>query len=819
MKRPPLRRSLFFRWVPLLLLGQLAILTALGLFFWYQAQNAAQTLVLDRLTTLQVELRAALQEPLLARNLPTLEEIATELAATAEIDYLAVFDAAGQRLALAGHVPHSELPEGQPLATLKHRSATLLPRYDVLLPLTSGAVQVGYSPQPLLTWLTTFTQTGLAAVVAATLFALLLYLVFFLRVSHRLGVIEATANHLAAGDRHVHAPEGDSDEIARLGRAFNRMAREIADQLTQRTIAEREMEATLAVLEAEHAQFTALLEAMRLGVLLVDTQNQILFANTALRRLWHIPPEAPLVGRNARDAMRASNTLCAEPDHFSKLLLMVPGTQEISDSTELHLIDGRILLQLFFPVRDSHQRLIGRLWLFEDITRERRSAEQLIYLAERDGLTGLYNRRRFAELLEEKLNEAMRNRHEAALLLFDIDEFKQLNDTFGHRAGDALLARIASELTTITRAHEIVARLGGDEFAVLIPLLQNHNEPQQLAERIIRTLARIPFEFDGQRIGVTVSLGVALFPEHGTTPDDLVVAADIAMYQAKNAGRNPWRGYRADASAASVTQLNWNQRLERALTESLFELHFQGIYRLDGTLAHVEALVRMRDPEEPTRLVAPAHFIPAAEKSGKIRDLDRWVITAALEHLSRHPEAPRIAVNISGRTLSDPGFLPWLESVWHAVPPHARRLLFEITETAAIGDLQEAIRFANQLHEMGAILCLDDFGTGFSSFSYLKYIPADIVKIDGQFIRDLPQDENNRLIVRAIAEVARGMGKTTIAEFVEDHETLTLLAHLGIDAVQGYYLGRPSPQWPASNVAVNDPQGAAPAPNQRVANG
>ncbi|HNQ48405.1 MAG TPA: EAL domain-containing protein, partial [Hydrogenophilus thermoluteolus] len=427
----------------------------------------------------------------------------------------------------------------------------------------------------------------------------------------------------------------------------------------------------------------------------------------------------------------------------------------------------------------------------------RRSTEQLIYLAERDGLTGLYNRRRFAELLEEKLNEALRQRRTAALLLFDIDEFKQLNDTFGHRAGDALLARIASELTAITRSNEIVGRLGGDEFAILLPAYQNRSEPQQLAERIIRALARIPFDFDGQRIGITVSLGVALFPEHGSNPDELVVAADIAMYQAKNAGRNTWRCYSTDAFAAgSPTQLNWNQRIEQALAEGLFELHYQGVFRLDGTLTHVEALIRMRDPEDPTRLVSPTHFIPAAEKSGKIREIDRWVIEHALRTLSEYRDAPRIAVNLSGRTLSDPGFAMWLENRWHQAPPHARRLLFEITETAAIGDLQEAIRFADLVHKLGAALCLDDFGTGFSSFSYLKYIPAEVVKIDGQFIRDLTQDESNRLIVRAIAEVARGLGKTTVAEFVEDQETLDLLKRLGIDAAQGYHLGKPTPTLP-----------------------
>ncbi|MBW7657246.1 diguanylate cyclase [Hydrogenophilus thermoluteolus] len=518
MNLPIFRRSLFSRWVPWLLLVQLLLFAAFGAFFWREAQSAANTLALQRLHTLQLELAAALQGPLLERDIPTLREIAEALVQNGEIAYLAIFNGADERLVLVGASAETSLPDGKTLAALSAAETRLPNRFDVRLPLISGAVQVGYSPQPLIGLIDRFAETGILVIGGTTLLTFALYLGFFFRVAKRLGAIERTAEQIAAGNLRIRAPEGTHDEIARLGNAFNRMADELAECLTALTIAERETEATLDTLEAEHAQLTALLEAMRLGVLLVDTSDRVVFANSALRRLWHIPAEALLVGQNARNVMRLSDTLCAEPDHFSQLLLTVPGTQEISDSTEIHLIDGRILLQLCFPVRDSHQRLIGRLWLYEDITRERRSAEQLIYLAERDGLTGLYNRRRFAELLEEKLNEALRQRRTAALLLFDIDEFKQLNDTFGHRAGDALLARIASELTAITRSNEIVGRLGGDEFAILLPAYQNRSEPQQLAERIIRALARIPFDFDGQRIGITVSLGVALFPRTWEQP-------------------------------------------------------------------------------------------------------------------------------------------------------------------------------------------------------------------------------------------------------------------------------------------------------------
>jgi len=789
------RQTLLARWLPLFLTVQLLLFVAAGVWLWHQTEVVTRNQAREQVATLAVALHAAFEAPLLTRDLPLLTEIAVEMVRDVQtIDYLAVINAAGERLAVVG-LPEGDapLPAAQPLADFLLSDQALPERVELAIPLGSGTVQVGYSFQPLTSLLNQFAVTTSTLVASLLAVTSLLFLLFFLRLARRLAVIEAGAAEIARDRLAIRLPEGEEDELARLGTAFNQMAEALSERIAALTLAERETQHALGELEVEHAHLTALLEAMRMGVLLVDSNNQVLFANRALRRLWLIPEEAQIVGRNARQALSASTTQCAEPDHFSKLLLTIPGTQEVSDSAEIHLIDGRILLQLCYPVRDPHQRLIGRLWLFEDVTRERRAAEQLIYLAERDGLTGLYNRRRFAELLHEKLSEAERQGRQAALLLFDLDEFKSLNESFGHRAGDALLARVASELIAITRQNEIVARLGGDEFAVLLPAITDKADARHLAERIVRTISRIPFEFDGQRLGVTVSLGIACFPTDADNPDELVVAADLAMYQAKNAGRNAWRFYEHEEQTQALARLSWNQRIEQALTDGLFELHFQGIHHDNGHLSHVEALIRMRDPEAPDRLVSPAYFIPAAEKSGKIREIDRWVITTALATLAAHPEAPRIAVNLSARTLSDPDFPLWLETTWRNAPPHARRLLFEITETAAIGDLQEATRFARFLHQLGASLCLDDFGSGFSSFSYLKYLSADIVKIDGQFVRNLTSDRNDRLIVQAIAQVARGMGKMTVAEFVEDGETFRLLKELGVEAAQGYYLSRPTP--------------------------
>jgi len=247
-----------------------------------------------------------------------------------------------------------------------------------------------------------------------------------------------------------------------------------------------------------------------------------------------------------------------------------------------------------------------------------------------------------------------------------------------------------------------------------------------------------------------------------------------------------------------VQRLSWNDRITRALENGWFELHFQGIYHAAGrTLAHLEALVRMRDPDDPGKLLMPGHFIPIAEKSGKILDIDRWVIRSCVELLASSPRIPSIAVNISARSFDEPSLPGFIADLLqqHGVAP--LRLLIELTETAAVSDMQDAQRFIESLRKTGCPVCLDDFGTGFSSFAYLKHLNADVLKIDGLFIRDLPNDRDNQIFVKAIVDVARGMHKTTVAEFVESQEILEMLIAFGVDLVQGYHLDIPRADHPA----------------------
>jgi len=578
-----------------------------------------------------------------------------------------------------------------------------------------------------------------------------------------------------------------------------RMELDLQDKVMELQQSEDIQKRLVAQAYQEQARMTSLLSAMNIGILFEDVENRVTYFNPAFRRIWLIPDAVDLAGRATRDVLGLSANVLARPDHFSKHILHVLDTHEVSDTFEIVMADGRVVTQLSYPVRDNEGRFIGRLWIYEDVTRERQTAEQLIYLAERDSLTGLYNRHRFQEELARMLADVERRKSHGALLFFDLDEFKYINDTFGHRAGDAMLIRVAGEVHALVRRNEVISRIGGDEFAVLLPDA-TEIDATHLAERIVRAIAQIPFRFEGQNLRLTTSLGIALYPQHGANAEELVSHADAAMYHAKESGKNAWRVYRHDLddSREMLHRLSWNDRLSNALENDLLRLHFQGVYHAaDGSLSHVEALVRMQDETDADRIIMPGHFIPAAEKTGKILDIDRWVIRESIALLKRVPNLPAIAVNISGRSFDEPTLPRYIDELLSEQGVLPRRLMVELTETSAVSDLHDAQRFIEALRQTGCRVCLDDFGTGFSSFAYLKHLKAAILKIDRLFIRDLPNDHDNQVFVKSIVDVARGMNKITVAEFVGDAETLVMLKAFGVDMVQGYHLDMPRANHPA----------------------
>lgn len=550
--------------------------------------------------------------------------------------------------------------------------------------------------------------------------------------------------------------------------------------------------------QREQSRMATLLSGMSIGILFEDRDNRVEYVNPAFRHMWAIDEAVKLVGRPTRDVLDHSTHRFARPDHASKHILHVLDTHEISERFEIDLYDGRILTQLSYPVSDADGRAIGRLWIYEDITHERQTAQQLIYLAEHDALTGLYNRHRFQDHLERMISASTRSGARFGLLYFDLDDFKTINDTFGHRAGDTVLVRAAGEVASLVRGGELFARLGGDEFAILAEMVRGE-EPVQLAERIVHAISAIPFRFRGSNLRLTASIGIALFPQHGDNAEDLVAHADTAMYQAKDSGKNVWAIYdpSRNVAEAMLERMTWSSRIAHALAHDGLELHFQGIYHTrDGSLSHLEALVRMRDPASPERLIMPGQFIPVAEKNGQILEIDRWVIRQSIATLAGHTELAALAINISGRSFDEPGLPHYIQHHLAHYGVEPRRLIIELTETAAVSEMQDAQRFIEALQQTGCLICLDDFGSGFSTFAYLKYLGAHILKIDGMFIRDLPNNRDNQAFVKAMIDVARGLGKITVAEFVEDAATLDMLRGFGVDMAQGYHLDRPSAQLP-----------------------
>ncbi|MFO1386198.1 MAG: EAL domain-containing protein [Chitinivorax sp.] len=554
----------------------------------------------------------------------------------------------------------------------------------------------------------------------------------------------------------------------------------------------------LSEAEQEKARLGALLAAISVGILFVDQRDRIVYCNPAFRQQWRIADTAPLVGSHVDEALRQAGNMpdiCIVQDETNPTSLLAIDTS----LREYAMHDGRVIKQHNHTVIGDTGAKIGSVWLFEDVTESRRAAERLVFLAERDSLTGLFNRYRFQEELSRMLFDADRHKSSVALLFFDLDEFKYINDTFGHGAGDNMLIRVAQEISGQIRRNEILCRLGGDEFALLVPGA-DETEMTILADRLVRAVEQITFGYEGQSLRLGTSVGVALFPQHASNGEELIANADMAMYQAKAAGKNTWRIYRPDQNIARemVDRWSWKERIQQALDNNLLQLHFQGIFHTDDRrLSHLEVLVRMRDEQDPDKLIPPSQFIPVAEKTGKILDIDRWIIRESIKLLATSDAIPSLSVNISGRSFDEPSLPSYIaEQLKHyGVAP--QRLYVEVTETAAVSDMRDAQRFIEALRETGCKVCLDDFGTGFSSFTYLKHLKAEILKIDGMFVRDLLKDQDSQIFVRGMVSMAHSMGKQTVAEFVESQEVLDMLQAFGVDMVQGYYLDRPRADHPA----------------------
>jgi diguanylate cyclase (GGDEF)-like protein len=419
---------------------------------------------------------------------------------------------------------------------------------------------------------------------------------------------------------------------------------------------------------------------------------------------------------------------------------------------------------------------------------------ELRYLADHDPLTALLNRRAFRTRLDTYVNFSSRYGGRGAAMVIDVDGLKEVNDRLGHQQGDNLIRRVAETLRERVRATDIVARLSGDEFAVLMP--QSDVEGALQLGEALRAQVADGFAGDPDLAGATISVGITMFGvESEGGAEAVLAAADEAMYRAKAEGRNRVSLFEApvEASLSDARRLTTSAKIRNALTQKRLSLATQPIHSLTGGgIERFELLLRMRG--ESGELLPASAFIGVAERSGMIQELDRWVVGQALDLLGereRAGEPVSLHINLSGASLTDISVLEYIERQLDEGDGDPGRCTFEITQTARVEDIETAAGFADRLTEFGCEVAIDDYGSGFGPFEYLKRFPFDVIKIDGTFIRDITHNDADQLTVQAIVGIARGLGKQTIAEFVEDEQTAQLLRAYGVDMAQGYHLGPP----------------------------
>lgn len=567
----------------------------------------------------------------------------------------------------------------------------------------------------------------------------------------------------------------------------------VAHDITERKLAEEEL-----FREKERAQVT--IASIGDGVIRTDAQGRIDYLNPVAEKLtgWS---SAEAAGRPLAEVFQVIDLVTGKPllNPVERCLrerrsILLPGHRLLvrRDGTQMAIQDSAA------PVRDRQGEILGAVLVVKDLGPLRTLERERDFLARFDPVTGLPNRQEFERHLEMALAGARKDETTHALCYLDLDQFKVINDTWGHQAGDDLLKHLAKVLGRCCRECDIVARLGGDEFGFLLRDC-TLSRARELAERIRRMVKDFRFQWQGKNFDISGSIG--LVPVSAASRDlaQLLSAADAACYAAKEAGRNRIHEYQPDdhVLAARYGEMNWLHRIHAALEEGRFQLYCQPIWALYKTAERgllYEILLRMVDRDG--RLVEPRDFIRAAERYQLIVAIDRWVVRSAFDVLAeqrrRIRDLPlRFAINLSGQSLSEEAFLEYVIARLEESGLAPSQIYFEITETAAVANLEGAIRFISVLKGIGCRFVLDDFGSGLSSFSYLKTLPVDFLKIDSEFVLHMAEDPVHRAVVESIQQVGQALGMETIAEGVEDRATLDLLRQMGVGYAQGYVFSRP----------------------------
>lgn len=600
----------------------------------------------------------------------------------------------------------------------------------------------------------------------------------------------STLTPLDGGERETTAmhrngkPIPVSVRISEMRISGERMFTCLVADITQRKRAEENM------LKAE-ARYRDLVETAHDLVWSADVKGNWTYLNNACLAIYGLSPQE-MIGRPIQD-FRAPSHFERDRQAFQALL----DGQELVQYETVHVDRHGKQHYLSFNAKaqpNAEGEILHISGTARDITEQKAFQQQLAYQAEHDSLTGLFNRHYFQQELERTVARVARNGSTCALFYLDLDQFKYINDTLGHAAGDQLLIEISNLVSSHVREGDLLARFGGDEFTLLVYNVTQQDAPR-VAENFRSLFENYKFFYDNKSFNVTASIGGALIDNLALSADEVLSHADLACNMAKAQGRNRVHLYNPNDrdKAGMAEDMGWAARVREMLEHDRFQLVYQPIMSLQSDqVQDYEVLVRMLCPDGET--ILPGGFMPAAERFGLIHHVDRWIVTRAIHQLAQlhqHGHAIRFSINLSGKAFEDSSLLPTIQRVLRETHLDPALVSFEITETAAIANLSAATKFITALKHIGCQFALDDFGSGFSSFSYLKHLPVDKLKIDGSFVQGMAQSSVDQAMVQSMNQVAHALGKQTVAEYVECADTLQLLKHYGVDFAQGNFIGRP----------------------------
>ena len=539
-------------------------------------------------------------------------------------------------------------------------------------------------------------------------------------------------------------------------------------------------------LQWTNERFNVALSNISQGVCFFDGERRLIVANRRFSEIYGLAPESIPVGMSLADVVAARAAVGAgpkmQPDEYLSWRDVIRDEDAATDSVA-ELENGQI-------IAIHHQPMPGGGWVatHEDITDRRKAEAQIVHMARHDALTGLANRILFHERLEQALAFLGRGQ-ECAVLCLDVDHFKDINDTFGHPAGDFVLQTVAARLLASVREVDTVTRLGGDEFAVLLVDTDTPAGTHDAAQRIIRAL-REPIRHNGNTIVSGTSIGIALAPQDGDTPVKLLKNADLALYRAKSEARGTYRFFEADMDARVQARMALAQDLRQAMHDRALTIVYQPVFNIEQrTVASFEALLRWDHPTHGP--ITPNEFIPVAEETGLILELGAWVLRRACREAALWPSSVRISVNLSAAQFKNQSLIATVGDALDKSGLSPERLELEITESVLLSKHRDTLNTLRALRSMGVSVAMDDFGTGYSSLSYLRNFPFNKIKVDQSFIQDISEQDESVAVIRAIISLGRSLGMATTAEGVETEQQLEQLRREGCTEVQGFLFSQP----------------------------